>query len=93
MELLGCFEPSNNTCIPENVFNNIKDLDLSPDKPIKKVPSNWKLYRDEYGGTYLGNIDGNAAGYTGGDGGNTQSGGVNTNYLSSCDDKDDWIPD
>ena len=54
MELLDCFEPSSNLYIPENVFNNISDLGLSSDKPIRKVPDGWKLNSDG-NGLYLGN--------------------------------------
>ena len=54
MELLDCFEPSSNLYVQENVFNNISDLGLSSDKPIRKVPDDWKLNSDG-NGTFLGN--------------------------------------
>jgi len=53
MELLDCFEPSSNLYVPENVFNNITDLGLSSNKPIRKVPDDWKLNSDA-NGTFLG---------------------------------------
>lgn len=54
MELLDCFESSSNLYVPEDVFNNISNLGLSNDKPIKKVPYDWKLKNDG-NGLYLGN--------------------------------------
>ena len=43
-----------NLYVPEDVFNNISNLGLSNDKPIKKVPDDWKLKNDG-NGLYLGN--------------------------------------
>ena len=56
MELLDCFNEKDNTCTPEDVFNNMMNLGLSSGKPIIKKPDDWELKNDGYD-SYLGNGD------------------------------------